>query len=180
IRYLFELLAAGDAAFEHFGVVELGPNHLAVGSELDLPIHRHRHRPSPSFRRPDIERWQAMGKALSPRRSIALAGTAAGLALRLKAAKRVTLRKIAEGGTMAIINAHGCPIYFEVEGPQRAPVLMLSNSLGTTLHMWDRQVPPFTQHFRLVRYDRRGHGRSGVPKGPYTMERLGRDVLAVL
>ena len=81
---------------------------------------------------------------------------------------------------MPAINADGCPIYVEVEGPERAPVLMLSNSLGTTLHMWDRQVAPFTQHFRLVRYDRRGHGRSGVPKGPYTMERLGRDVLAVL
>ena len=47
-----------------------------------------------------------------------------------------------------------------------APVLMLSNSLGTNLHMWDEQVAPFTRHFRLVRYDRRGHGKSGVPKGP--------------
>jgi 3-oxoadipate enol-lactonase len=81
---------------------------------------------------------------------------------------------------MPIVNADGCPIYVEVEGPERAPVLMLSNSLGTTLRMWDLQVAPLTQHFRLVRYDRRGHGRSGVPKGPYTMERLGRDVLAVL
>jgi 3-oxoadipate enol-lactonase len=81
---------------------------------------------------------------------------------------------------MPVINADGCPINVEVEGPQGAPVLMLSNSLGTTLHMWDEQVAPFTQHFRLVRYDRRGHGKSGVPKGPYTMERLGRDVLAVL
>ena len=74
----------------------------------------------------------------------------------------------------------GCMIHVEVEGPERAPVLMLSNSLGTNLHMWDEQVGPFTQHFRLVRYDRRGHGKSGVPKGPYTMERLGRDVVAVL
>jgi 3-oxoadipate enol-lactonase len=81
---------------------------------------------------------------------------------------------------MAVINADGCPIHVEVEGPERAPVLMLSNSLGTTLHMWDGQVAPFTHHFRLVRYDRRGHGQSGVPAGPYTMERLGRDVLAVL
>jgi len=81
---------------------------------------------------------------------------------------------------MPVINADGCPINVEVEGPQGAPVLMLSNSLGTTLRMWDAQVAPFTQHFRLVRYDRRGHGKSGVPKGPYTMERLGRDVLAVL
>jgi 3-oxoadipate enol-lactonase len=81
---------------------------------------------------------------------------------------------------MPVIDADGCPIHVEIEGPERAPVLMLSNSLGTTLHMWDGQVAPFTQHFRLVRYDRRGHGKSGLPKGPYTMERLGRDVLAML
>ncbi len=82
---------------------------------------------------------------------------------------------------MPMINADdGCPIHVEVEGAEHAPVLMLSNSLGTTLDMWDEQVAPFTRHFRLVRYDRRGHGRSGVPQGPYTMERLGRDVLAVL
>src|SRR5262245_15388341 len=81
---------------------------------------------------------------------------------------------------MPEINADGCPIHVEVEGPEHAPVLMLSNSLGTTLQMWKGQVAPFTQHFRLVRYDRRGHGKSGVPKGPYSMERLGRDVLAVL
>jgi 3-oxoadipate enol-lactonase len=73
-----------------------------------------------------------------------------------------------------------CIIHAEVEGADGAPVLMLSNSLGTTLHMWDEQVAPLTRHFRLVRYDRRGHGRSSVPPGPYTMERLGRDVLAVL
>ena len=74
----------------------------------------------------------------------------------------------------------GCIIYVEVEGPQNAPVLMISNSLGTNLHMWDDQVASWTRHFRLVRYDRRGHGQSSVPKGPYTMERLGRDVLAVI
>jgi 3-oxoadipate enol-lactonase len=74
----------------------------------------------------------------------------------------------------------GCIIHVEVEGPENAPVLVLSNSLGTTLHMWDAQVAPWTRHFRLVRYDRRGHGQSSVPMGPYTMERLGRDVLAVL
>jgi 3-oxoadipate enol-lactonase len=81
---------------------------------------------------------------------------------------------------MPEINADGCRIHVEVEGPGHAPVLMLSNSLGTNLHMWDEQVAPFTRHFRLVRYDRRGHGKSDVPKGPYSMERLGRDVLAIL
>jgi 3-oxoadipate enol-lactonase len=74
----------------------------------------------------------------------------------------------------------GATIHVEVEGPEDAPPLMLSNSLGTNLHMWDEQVAPLTRHFRLIRYDRRGHGQSSVPKGPYSMERLGRDVLAVL
>jgi 3-oxoadipate enol-lactonase len=82
---------------------------------------------------------------------------------------------------MPMINADdGCPIHVEVEGRDGAPVLMLSNSLGTNLHMWDDQAPEFAKHFRLVRYDRRGHGQSGVPKGPYSMERFGRDVLSVL
>jgi 3-oxoadipate enol-lactonase len=82
---------------------------------------------------------------------------------------------------MPMINADdGCPIRVEVEGRDGAPVLMLSNSLGTNLHMWDEQATEFAKHFRLVRYDRRGHGQSGVPKGPYSMERFGRDVLSVL
>jgi 3-oxoadipate enol-lactonase len=82
---------------------------------------------------------------------------------------------------MPMINADdGCPIRVEVEGRDGAPVLMLSNSLGTNTHMWDDQVPEFTKHFRVVRYDRRGHGQSGVPNGPYSMERFGRDVLSIL
>ena len=81
---------------------------------------------------------------------------------------------------MPHIQADGCTIHVEVEGREQSPVLMLSNSLGTNLHMWDEQVAPFAHHFRLVRYDRRGHGKSDAPKGPYSMERLGRDVLAIL
>ena len=81
---------------------------------------------------------------------------------------------------MPVINADGCPIHVEVEGPEGAPVLMLSNSLGTTHAMWQPQLDAFKQHFRLVRFDRRGHGGSGAPKGPYTMEGLARDALAVL
>ena len=81
---------------------------------------------------------------------------------------------------MPLIDAKDCQICVQVEGPERAPALILSNSLGTTLEMWDAQVAPFTKEYRLVRFDRRGHGRSGVPKGPYSMERLGRDVLAIM
>lgn len=67
-----------------------------------------------------------------------------------------------------------------LEGPAGAPVLVLSNSLGTDLHMWDAQVPAFTRHFRVLRYDTRGHGQSLVSEGPYRIEQLGRDVLALL
>ncbi len=81
---------------------------------------------------------------------------------------------------MPKINADGCTIHVELEGPEHTPVLMLSNSLGTNLHMWDEQAGDFAEHFRLIRYDRRGHGQSGVPAGPYSMERFGKDVIAVL
>jgi 3-oxoadipate enol-lactonase len=81
---------------------------------------------------------------------------------------------------MPVIESNGCPIHVEIEGPEGAPALIMSNSLGTTLRMWDGQAGPFTRHFRLVRFDRRGHGKSGLPKGPYSMEMLGRDVLAIM
>ena len=80
---------------------------------------------------------------------------------------------------MPTVQSDGCAINYQVEGPANAPVLMLCNSIGTNLSMWDDQVPHLTKHFRLVRYDRRGHGKSGAPKGAYTMDQLGRDALAV-
>ncbi|WP_335943575.1 3-oxoadipate enol-lactonase [Pseudomonas sp. G166] len=69
---------------------------------------------------------------------------------------------------------------YQLDGPQDAPVLVLSNSLGTDLHMWDPQVPAFSEHFRVLRFDTRGHGQSLVTEGPYSIEQLGRDVLAML
>ncbi|WP_260957015.1 3-oxoadipate enol-lactonase [Pseudomonas citri] len=66
------------------------------------------------------------------------------------------------------------------DGPQDAPVLVLSNSLGTDLHMWNEQVAAFSEHFRVLRFDTRGHGQSLVTEGPYSIEQLGRDVLAML
>lgn len=67
-----------------------------------------------------------------------------------------------------------------LEGPEDAPVLVMANSLGTTLRMWDEQAPALREHFRLLRYDHCGHGDSPVPPGPYTIEDLVRDVLALL
>jgi len=81
---------------------------------------------------------------------------------------------------MPMIDAGGFRINVKVEGPENAPVLMLSNSIASDLSMWDSQASEFARHFRLIRYDRRGHGKSDVPKAPYSMEAMGRDVLAVL
>lgn len=66
------------------------------------------------------------------------------------------------------------------DGPSDAPVLVLSNSLGTDYSMWNVQMPTLQRHFRVLRYDSRGHGASAVPTGPYTIEMLGRDTLALL
>ncbi len=67
-----------------------------------------------------------------------------------------------------------------LEGPEDAPVLVLSNSLGTSLEMWDDQAPVLGDRFRLLRYDTRGHGRSPAPPGPYAIGDLGRDVVRLL
>jgi 3-oxoadipate enol-lactonase len=71
-------------------------------------------------------------------------------------------------------------IYYEWDGPEDKSVLVLSNSLGTNLHMWEPQLPEFTKHLRLLRYDKRGHGKSSAPPGPYTLDQLGTDVLRLL
>jgi 3-oxoadipate enol-lactonase len=81
---------------------------------------------------------------------------------------------------MPMIDADGCLLNVSVEGRDGGPTLMLSNSLGCTLQMWEPQMKALTQLFRVIRYDRRGHGKSSVPPGPYSVERFGRDVLAIL
>lgn len=74
----------------------------------------------------------------------------------------------------------GTRIAYRFDGDPSLPVLVLSNSIGTTLHMWDAQIPALTEYFHVLRYDTRGHGGSGVPDGAYSFDRLGRDVLELL
>jgi len=74
----------------------------------------------------------------------------------------------------------GVRIDYSLEGAADAPVLVLSNSLGTDRAMWDPQMAALRARFRVLRYDTRGHGASGVPAQPYLVDRLGRDVLALL
>jgi len=68
---------------------------------------------------------------------------------------------------------------YRVDGAA-GPALLLSNSLGTTLELWDAQVDAWKQKYRVIRYDTRGHGQSSVPPGDYTLDELGRDAIAVL
>ncbi len=69
---------------------------------------------------------------------------------------------------------------YELSGPPGAPPLLLAGSLGTTMTMWDPQLPALTARFRVLRADPRGHGRSEVPAGPYTIGDIGSDLLALL
>ncbi|MFT3866660.1 MAG: 3-oxoadipate enol-lactonase [Solirubrobacterales bacterium] len=74
----------------------------------------------------------------------------------------------------------GAHLQVRCDGDPAAPALLLSNSLGTDLTMWEPQIAPLADRFCVIRYDSRGHGRSDVTPAPYTTERLGRDALAVL
>lgn len=80
---------------------------------------------------------------------------------------------------MPMIDADGCPIHVAVDGRDSGPTVMFSNSLGTTMDMWEPQLAALRSDFRVIRYDRRGHGRSGT-MGPYSFERFGRDAIAIL
>lgn len=81
---------------------------------------------------------------------------------------------------MPQIQINGSTLNYRVDGAEEAPVLVLSNSLGTTLGMWDAQLPALTPHFRVLRYDTRGHGGSQLPGSPCSIEQLGQDVLDLL
>ena len=71
-------------------------------------------------------------------------------------------------------------VHHVVTGPPDAPVVVLSNSLGSTHRMWDAQVEDLSRDFRVVRYDTRGHGRSPVPRGSWTLDDLADDLVALL
>lgn len=73
-----------------------------------------------------------------------------------------------------------CDLHHTLEGPPSAGVVVLSNSLGTALRMWQPQAEALAGAHRVLRYDLRGHGRSPVPPPPYTLADLGADLVALL
>jgi len=78
------------------------------------------------------------------------------------------------------ILAGGIVTHYTLDGPADAPVVTLSHSLAASLEMWEPQLPALTQHFRVLRYDTRGHGGSEVPPGAYSLSMLAGDVRALL
>ena len=74
----------------------------------------------------------------------------------------------------------GARFHYRIDGAADAPTVVLSNSLGTDLTMWEPQVPELLREFRVLRYDARGHGQSSASPGPYTIEQLARDVLGLM
>ena len=81
---------------------------------------------------------------------------------------------------MPDVNADGCRLTWTVQGSANAPALLLLNALGTNIDLWRPQIDRFAAAFRVIRFDTRGHGASDAPPGPYTLDRLGHDALAVL
>ena len=81
---------------------------------------------------------------------------------------------------MPFVDLPNMRIHYALSGDRSLPALVLSNSLGTNLSMWDLQAPPFEKSFRLLRYDMRGHGQSSVPPPPYSVSELAADVLSLV
>ncbi len=77
------------------------------------------------------------------------------------------------------VTANGVALNCEIEGREGAPWLTFSNSLATNLHMWDEQAAALADDFRILRYDKRGHGQSDVPEGPYDFSMLVGDVIGL-
>jgi 3-oxoadipate enol-lactonase len=80
---------------------------------------------------------------------------------------------------MPLAKLPGVDIAYRLEGKADRPVLVLGNSLGTDYGMWDLVVPELTRHFRVLRFDARGHGASSTPKRPYTIDQFAKDTLAL-
>jgi 3-oxoadipate enol-lactonase len=76
--------------------------------------------------------------------------------------------------------SHAPPLHHLVDGPADAPPLLLANSLGSTLAMWEPNLPALTERFRVIRFDLRGHGATPATPGPYSMGELGSDLVRLL
>jgi len=77
-------------------------------------------------------------------------------------------------------HVNGIDVYYELHGPEGAPVLVLSNGILMTTASWMYQTPVLSRHYRLLLYDCRGQGQSEHPEGPYTMDLHATDLAGLL
>jgi 3-oxoadipate enol-lactonase len=70
------------------------------------------------------------------------------------------------------IVVNGNEINYDIQGPQEAPVILLSHALATNLNMWESQTKVLSRTFRVLRYDTLGHGATATPPGPVTLDQL--------
>lgn len=82
--------------------------------------------------------------------------------------------------TLQVADIDGCRIAYRFDGPEDAPVVILSNSLSSNLSMWDDQMAALTARYRVLRYDQRGHGESEATPGPYSFDLLADDARGLL
>jgi 3-oxoadipate enol-lactonase len=75
---------------------------------------------------------------------------------------------------------NGITINYRIDGAEGAPWLVFSNSLATSLAMWDEQAATLKDSFRVLRYDQRGHGETDAPSGRYPFDTLLADALGLL
>jgi 3-oxoadipate enol-lactonase len=78
------------------------------------------------------------------------------------------------------IQANAIAINYQIDGPEGAPWLVFSNSLATSIAMWDEQAAALKNSFRVLRYDQRGHGGTDAPAGRYPFDTLLADALGLL
>ena len=81
---------------------------------------------------------------------------------------------------MPLIQCSGTELFYDLTGNETGPLIVLSNSLGTTVEMWDGVVKRLAPTFRILRYDTRGHGRSPVTQAPLSVKQLADDLAALL
>lgn len=81
---------------------------------------------------------------------------------------------------MPFTNRDGCRIFWKLEGSSDLPTLLLLNSIGTDMGLWDRTIPHLISGFSVLRMDTRGHGASDAPDGDYSLCDLALDALAVM
>jgi 3-oxoadipate enol-lactonase len=78
------------------------------------------------------------------------------------------------------IQANGINFNYTIDGPEGAPWVVLSNSLATTLAMWDEQAAALKSKYRVLRYDQRGHGATDAPAGRYAFDTLVADAVGLM